>query len=274
MARAIWKGSISFGLVSIPIKLYTATQPRQITFHNVHLACGTKLESKRWCPKCQKEVPWQEVGKGYKIAKDKWVILKKEELEALQPTSLKTIEILQFVDISQIDPIFYEKAYYVVPDELGTKAYSLFVEALRLTNKAAIGKVVMRNKEYLVALRPYKNGLVMHILYYLNEIKDIEELTELKNLVVVSKEELELARALIAKLTKESFDASTFEDSYTKKLIELIKAKAEGKEVKVEEKVVEKAKSLLEALKASIEKVEEGKKEEEKKKEAVKAEAR
>ncbi|MCD6403315.1 MAG: Ku protein, partial [Candidatus Aenigmarchaeota archaeon] len=204
---------------------------------------------------------WEEVAKGYKITRDKWVILPRDEIEKLKPTSTKNIEILQFVDISQIDPIYYEKSYYVVPDEAGVKAYSLFVEALRLANKAAIGKVVIRNKEYLVVLRPYKKGLVMHVLYYVGEIRDINELPELKNLVVVSKEELELARALISKLTVDEFDISKFEDTYTKKLIELIKAKAEGKEVKEESvKPVEKAKSLMEALKASIEVAEKKKK--------------
>jgi DNA end-binding protein Ku len=142
-----------------------------------------------------------------------------------------------------------------VPEEAGKKAYSLFVEALRLANKAAIGKVVLKNKEYLVCLRPFKKGLVMHILFYIREIRDIEQLPELEKLVVVSKEELELAKALIGRLTEEEFDISKFKDQYTEALKQLIKAKAEGKEiaVKAEEKPVEEAKSLMEALKASVE---------------------
>lgn len=260
--RAIWKGSISFGLVNIPIKLYTATESREVAFHNLHTECHTPLKQKRWCPTCQKEVPWQEVEKGYKITKDKWVIFSKEELEKLRPVTTKTIEIKQFVDVTQIDPIYYEKAYYVVPEEGGKKAYSLFLEALRLANKAAIGKIVMRNKEYVVALRPYKKGIVMHILFYIGEVRKIEELSELEKLVVVTKEELELARALIAKLTTEEFDISKFEDSYTKELLKIIKARAEGKAVEIkEEKPVEKARSLIEALKESVEAVEKKKKE-------------
>jgi DNA end-binding protein Ku len=260
--RAIWKGYISFGLVSIGVKLYTATEPKQIEFRNLHSKCHTPLEQKRWCPACQKEVPWEEVERGYKITKDKWVIFSKEELEKLRPATTKTIEIKQFVDVNQIDPIYYEKAYYVVPEEGGKKAYSLFLEALRLANKAAIGKIVMRNKEYIVALRPYKKGIVMHVLFYVGEVRKIEELPELEKLVVVTKEELELARALIAKLTTEEFDISKFEDSYTKELLKIIKARAEGKAIEIEEeKPVEKAKSLMEALKASVEAVEKKKKE-------------
>ncbi len=255
MPRAIWKGSISFGLVNIPIKLYSATQLREIELHTVCSKCGTPLEYKRWCPKCKREVPWNEIDRGYKIAKDKWVIIKKSDLEKIRLPTTKNIEIKEFVDISQVDPIFYEKSYYVVPEETGVKAYSLFVEALRLTNKAAIGKVVMRNKEYVVLLRSFKKGLLMHVLFYLGEIRPMEELSELKNLVVVSKKELELARALIQKLTESEFKPEGFEDRYTKALMELIKAKAEGKTVEIKEEKKEEAKSLMEALKASVETV-------------------
>lgn len=263
MPRAIFSGAISFGLVYIPIKIYTATEPREIEFHNLCNVCGTPLVYKRWCPKCEKEVAWQDIKKGFKISKERWIILEKEEIEKIKLPSTKTIDIQSFTDVSQIDPIYFQKAYYVVPEEGGIKPYSLLVEALGLANKAAIGKVVLRNKEYLVCLRPFRKGLVMHILFFIREIKDIEELPELKNLVVVSREELELAKALIGKLTEEEFDVSRFKDEYTEKLKELIKAKAEGKEfeVKAEEKVAE-ARGLMEALKASVERVKKKKKEE------------
>jgi DNA end-binding protein Ku len=259
--HAIFTGNISFGLVSIPIKIYSATETKGIEFHNLCNVCHTPLTYKRWCPKCQKEVSWAEIKKGFKISKEKWVILEKEELEKIKLPTTKNIEIIQFVDVGQIDPIYFEKSYYVAPQEGGVKAYSLFVEALRLANKAAIGRVVIRNKEYLVALRPFKKGLVMHVLYYFGEIKDIEKLKELENLVVVSKEELELAKLLIGKLSTEEFDISKFKDRYAEAIKELIKTKLEGKEyeVKAEEKVAE-AKSLMEALKASVEAVEKKKK--------------
>jgi DNA end-binding protein Ku len=259
--RAIWSGSISFGLVSIPIKIYSATEAKEIEFHNLCNVCHTPLQYKRWCPKCKKEVKWEDIKKGYKITKEKWVVLEKEDLEKIRIPSTKTIEIQQFTDVSQIDPIYFEKTYYVVPEEAGVKAYSLFVEALRLANKAAIGKVVLRNKEYLVALRALGKGIAMHVLYYLGEIRDIGQLSELKNLVVVRKEELELARVLIEKLTKNEFDPKKFKDKYTEALKELIKAKTEGKEFIVKEKKpAEEAKTLMESLKASVEAVKKKKK--------------
>ena len=260
--RAIWKGNIVFGLVSIPIKIYTATEERVIELHNLHSVCHTPLEQKRWCPKCQKEVPWSEVEKGFKLSKDKWVIIKKEEIEKLKPPSSKNLEIAYFVDVNQIDPIYFQKSYYLVPDEGGSKPYSLFVEALRIANKAAIGRLTLRNKEYVVALRAYKKGLVAHVLYYKNEIRDINELPELKNLIVVSKEELDLAKVLISQLTKESFSIDEFKDRYTEALKKLIQSKVEGKEfsLKEEETTTKEAKNLMEALKASIEAVKKKKK--------------
>ena len=260
MAKAIFAGSISFGLVNIPIKIYKAVESKTISFNNLHKECHTPIIHKRWCPKCNKEVAYEDLEKGYKIAKDKYVIISKEDLEKLRLKTTKAIEIQEFVDASQIDPLYLEKSYYVVPEETGIKAYSLFVEALRVANKVAIGKVVIRNKEYLVALRAYKKGLVMHILHYLSEVKDIEEFSELKHLVTVREEELKLAQALIAKLTEKEFDLGKFKDSYTEALMKLIKAKAEGKEIKVEVEKVEEAKSLMEALKASVEAVEKKKK--------------
>jgi len=258
MAHAIWSGSISFGLVNIPIKIYTATEPKEIEFHNLCGTCGTPIRYKRWCPNCNKEVAWNEIKKGFKISKERWIVLEKEEIEKIKLPTTKTIDIQQFVDVSQIDPIYFEKSYYVVPEETGVKPYSVFVEALRISNKAAIGKVVMRDKEYLVCLRPFRNGLVMHVLFFLSEVKDIQKLKELENLIVVTNEELELARALINSLTKEEFDPKKFKDQYTEALKQLIKAKAEGREfeVKAEEKA-EKAEELISALKKSLEKVKE-----------------
>lgn len=261
MPKALWKGSISFGLVNIPVKLYTSAQPKQIELHTLCPTCHSQLQYKRWCPKCQKEVKWTEIIKGYKISKDEWVILEKKDLEKIKIPTAKTIEIEYFIDVSQIDPIYFQKAYYVVPDEGGKKAYSLFVEALRLTNKAAVGRVVLKNKEYLVILRPFKKGIAMHILYYLGEIRDIEKLEELEKLIVVSKEEMELARMLIQKLSGEEFDIKKFKDRYTEALKELIKAKAKGEKFEVKEKKkVGEAKELMEALKASVEMVKKKKK--------------
>jgi DNA end-binding protein Ku len=263
--KAIFSGTISFGLVTIPIKIYTATQPKEVEMHNLCGVCNTPLVYKRWCPKCQKEVEWNEIKKGFRISKEKWVVIEKSELESIKLKSTKTIEILMFTDPSQLDPLFIQKSYIIVPAEEGLKAYSLLVEALSLLNKIAIGKVTLKNKEYVVALRAYKEALLMHALYYKNEIKDISKLSELKSLPKVTKEEIELARVLIEKLSKEKLELEQFKDEYSEKLKQLIKAKVEGKQI-VEEESKEKevkAKNLMEALKASVEEVEKKKKKEE-----------
>ena len=261
MPRAIWKGSISFGLVNIPVKMYKATQDKKLSFTTLDKE-GHPLQYKRWCPICNREVKWEEIKKGYKIEKDKYVILEKSDFEKVKLKTTKTIEIVGFVEAPQVDPIFYAKSYYLVPDETGIKAYSLFVEALRLSNKIAIGKVVLKNKEYLVAIRAYKKGLLLQVLHYLDEIIPQEELPELKNLVVVSEEELKLAQALIEKLTQKEVKWEEFKDTYSEALKKIILAKIEGKEIVEEEKKEEaEVKSLMEALKISLERVKKKKKE-------------
>jgi DNA end-binding protein Ku len=254
--RAIWSGVLSFGLVSIPCKVYAATEARALEFHNLCPTCHTPLKYRRWCPSCEQEVAWTDLKKGYKIAKEQWVILEKADLERVRLPTTKAIEISQFVDATRVDPIYFQKTYYVAPQEAGIKAYSLFVEALRVAGKAAIGKFVLRNKEQVVLLRPFKRGLAMHVLFYQSEIRDIEQLEELKRLVVVSEDELKLARALIEGLTRKEFDPTAFTDAYTEALKQLIQAKAAGKSYEVRpEKVAVEAKTLMEALRASVEKV-------------------
>ncbi len=255
--RAIWKGAISFGLVTIPIKVYPAIKKEKISFTSLCPHCKQPIKHKRWCPHCNKEVGYEELLKGYKIAKDKYVILTKKDLEGIKLKTTKCIEIYEFVDLNQIDPIYFETAYYIVPDELGIKAYSLFAEALRLSNKAAIGKVVMRNKEYVVLLRAYKKGIAMHILHYLGEVRNIEELEEIKGLVTLTEQEINLALALIEKMSSKELDLSRYKDRYTEMLKELIQAKIKGEElVKEEEKEEAKAADLMDALKQSIQIIE------------------
>jgi len=259
--KAIFNGAISFGLVNIPIRIYAATEARQIELHLFCNISNTPLKYIRWCPVCKKKIEWKDIRHGYKLSKDSWVILEKEELEKIKLPTTKTIDIQHFVDVSQIDPIYFEKTYYVAPEEPGIRPYALFTEALRVVNKAAVGKVVLRNKEHVVCLRPYHKGLAMHTLYYAYEIRDIDSLSELRSMAAVNKSELELAMALIDKLTEDVFDAAKYKDQYNDALKKLVKAKAEGKEFKVEEeKPAEETKSLSEALKISIENVRKKKK--------------
>lgn len=254
MNRALWTGSISLGLVNIPVKMYIAAKDRIVEFHNLHATCKTPLGYKRWCPTCQKEVAWEDISKGYKIAKGQYVVIQKVELEALQLKSTKAIEILQFVDAGQIDPLFVERNYYLVPQEGGEKAYSLFKDVLETTAKAAIGKVVFRSKEYLVAIRPYQTGLIMTLLHYKDEVIPMETLEELKKLVVIRPEELKLAVSLIEKLTAE-FDVSKYRDVYGEAITELIKKKVAGQEIvgKPLEIKPTPAADLMAALRASVE---------------------
>ena len=185
-ARTIWKGSISFGLVNIPVQVFVATQKDEFSSFNQLDEKGHKIKYKKWCPVEEREVPWSEIKKGYEITKNNYVILEKEDLENIKLKTTHTIEINEFIDSKDFDPLFIEKNYYIGPDAgitkkkkntspSSSKAYSLFVKILNETNKVAIGKVVLRDKEHLVALRSYQRGLVMHQLKYLDEIKPMDE---------------------------------------------------------------------------------------------------
>src|ERR1700752_327905 len=161
MPRAIWTGAISFGLVSVPVKMYSAVSPKTVRFHQLHAADGVRIQQKRVCPADGEEVPYENIVKGYEIAPDKYVVITNEELEALDPKKTRSIDIEDFVDLDEIDPLYYEHPYYLVPDAGASKAYRLLLDALRETNKVAIARVVLRSKEYLTAIRPAGDVLTM-----------------------------------------------------------------------------------------------------------------
>ncbi len=250
--KSIWKGYISFGLVNIPIEAYPIVTPKLISFREMHKECGSPLEHKRWCPKCNREVKWDEVSKGFEIEKGKYVMLSKEDLEAAKLRTVKNIEILYFVDKSEIDPIYLKKPYFIVPSQGGEKAYSLFKQALQHTNKSAIAKAIIRDKEYYVLIYPYKTGILMYLLYYPYEIKDINNFSVPSE--KISKEELKLAILLIEKLSS-NFDVSKFKNEYLENLKQIIKSKLSGKSIAVQKEKVKKSKELLEALKESVKNV-------------------
>jgi DNA end-binding protein Ku len=279
MGRSIWKGSISFGLVNIPIKLYTTTDYNDGYSFNQLDQEGHKIQYKKWCPVEQREVPYSEIKKGYEISKDKYVLIEKEDLEKIKVKTTKTIDIKEFIDTKEFDPIMIEKSYYVAPDNgndsqrnskskkkiinsSSIKAYNLFINTIRETDKIAIGKVVLKDKEHLVALRSYQKGLVMHQLMYQEEIKPINEIEGMpgsENSIPsppVDKREIELGKILVDNLTNKEFDASLYFNDYAKQLEELISSKAEGKVYTSEEKEIEAdvGDNLLEALKASVQK--------------------
>jgi DNA end-binding protein Ku len=259
-ARAIWKGSISFGLVNIPIQVFSATQKEEYTSFNQLCDKGHKIKYKKWCPVEEREVPWSEIKKGYEITKNDYVVIEKQDLDRIKLKTNNTIEIKEFIKSEEFDPIFIEKNYYVGPDpgkkktEASSKAYSLLVKILNETNKVAIGKVVLREKEHLIALRAYQRGLVMHQLRYLDEIRPMDEIGNLNSLQKVDSKEISLGKTLVENLTTEKFDPGQYSDSYAKELEKLIEAKSKGLDVtnKQEEEKVEETTDILEALKASL----------------------
>jgi DNA end-binding protein Ku len=260
-ARPIWKGSISFGLVNIPIEVFSATQKEEFTSFNQLCDKGHKIKYKKWCPIEEREVQWSEIKKGYEISKDTYVVLEKEDLEGIKLKTNNTIEVKEFIELEEFDPIFIEKNYYVGPElgkkkaaAISSKAYSLFVKILNETNKVAIGKVVLREKEHVIALRAYQRGLVMHQLKYLDEIRPMDEIGDLGNLQQVESKELSLGKTLVENLTTEKFDLGQYSDSYAKELEKLIQAKSEGQKVTIKEQEEEPKETtdILEALKASL----------------------
>jgi DNA end-binding protein Ku len=259
-ARAIWKGSISFGLVNIPIQVFSATQKEDYTSFNQLCENGHKIKYKKWCPVEEREVPWSEIKKGYEITKNNYVVLEKEEIENIKLKSTNTIEVKEFIDAEDFDAIFIEKNYYIGPDDgkkkngqTPSKAYSLFVKILNETKKIAIGKVVLKEKEQLVALRAYQRGLVMHQLKYLDEIRPMDEIGGLDSSQKIDPKELSLGKTLVENLTTEKFDPGQYSDSYAKELEKLIEAKSKGQKVTVkEEEKLEETTDILEALKASL----------------------
>src|SRR5918998_5677687 len=259
-ARAIWKGSISFGLVNIPIQVFSATQKEEYTSFNQLCDKGHKIRYKKWCPVEEREVQWSEIKKGYEIVKNDYIVIEKEDLDKIKLKTTNTIEVKEFIESEEFDPIFIEKNYYVGPDpgkkktEASTRAYALFVKILHETGKIAIGKVVLREREQLVALRAYQRGLVMHQLKYLDEIRPMDEIGNFDSLQKVDSKELSLGKTLVDNLTTEKFDPGQYSDTYAKELEKLIEAKSKGQEIvpKQEEEEPEETSDIIEALKASL----------------------
>jgi DNA end-binding protein Ku len=251
MARAIWSGSISFGMVSIPVKLYGATESKDIRFHLLHAKDGTRLKQIRWCPTDEAEVPWNETARGYEYAKGKYVVLTDEDFQKLPLPSRHTIDISAFVKESEIDPVFFEKSYYLEPGERATKPYALLLKALEEKELTAIATITMRNKEQLCAIRARNGVIMLETLYYPDEVRK-ETGVDLSD-VRVNEKELDMAFTLIELLHK-PFEPEEYHDHYREALEQLIEAKLEGKEV-VSSPEAEQTKviDLADALRKSVE---------------------
>ena len=250
MPRSIWNGVISFGMVSIPVKLYTATQSKDISFHLLHKECNTRLQQLRWCPTHERAVEWSEVVRGYEYARDEHVILTEEDFEKLPLPSKQTVELSAFVKAEEIDPVYYEKSYYLEPDAKGIKPFALLMTALREKGLTGIAKIAVRNKEQLCALRPMDGTLILETLFYPDEIR--VEKTELPD-VKISDKELEMAYTLIDLLSEE-FEPEKHKDEYRDALMKLIEAKLEGEELpEVAAAGPAKVTDIMSALRASVE---------------------
>ena len=250
MARALWSGSISFGLVNIPVKMYPATQDKGIHFHQIDSKTKCRAHHKLYCPG-QGDISPNEITKGYEIAPDQYIIVDKKELEALEPEKSQAIEITEFVDLASIDPLYYDKPYYLLPDKAAAKAYRLLVMAMSKSAKVGIAKFVMRNKEYVAALRPLGDVMCIEIMRFADELVSTEQLEAPKD-VEVGDKELKMAQQLIESLAEE-FQPGKYHDEYTEKLKELIDRKAEGKEI-VTEPTAAKAGGKVISLMAALEK--------------------
>jgi DNA end-binding protein Ku len=255
MPRPIWSGSISFGLVNVPVKLVTATSPKDVRFHQLHGADGGRVNQKRVCSLDGEEVEYSEIVKGYEIRKGDYVIVEPEEVEALAPEASRVIDIEEFVDLADIDPLFFEHSYYMVPDGPAAKPYALLVEAMEGSGKAGIGRFVLRTKEYLAALRPHEGVLVLSTLLFADEVvaaTDLEVRTTKET--KPSDREVDMARQLVETFSAE-WDPVKYKDDYRERLLAMIEAKAEGQEVVVPEERERPAPvvDLVAALEASLE---------------------
>jgi DNA end-binding protein Ku len=253
MPRSIWNGTISFGLAHVPVKLYSATESRTVSFHEVHLPDGARLEHRRICSKDGKEVPYKEVVRGYEVGADEYVVLEKHEVAAAAGARGKVIEIEEFVPANDIDQVFYEKTYYVgCRDE--AEAYRVFCAALERTGRAGIGRFTFHNREYLAAVRPLAGVLALHTMRFHDELVRGDELDFEAPGKGPAKREVEMAGQLVESLHRE-FDPADYEDTYREAVLELIRRKAEGGDIEAPEPEPEEETSdLLAALQASMKK--------------------
>ncbi|MGZ5290214.1 MAG: non-homologous end joining protein Ku [Actinomycetota bacterium] len=251
MPRTMWKGAISFGLVTIPVAVYPATEEKTLRFNQIHEEDGGRIRMKRTCSVDGEEVPYDEIVKGYEYEKDRYVVLTDEDFDKVPVESSRAIDIVQFVDLDEIDPMLYKKSYYLVPDETGAKAYALLRQALSQDNKVGIAKVSFRDKEHLAALRFKDEAFVLETMYWPDEIRGADfggVDVDLK----VRAQELEMARQLIENLTAE-WDPEEFTDEYREALLRIVEAKISGEEIEVvEAEPTAKVVDLMEALKASV----------------------
>ncbi len=252
--RSIWSGSITIGLVNVPVKLYSMIYDRGITFHFLHKTDGQPLKYVKVCTKEDKVVPWNEVVRGYEIAKNEYITFEKKELDAARPESDKRIRISKFVDYFSVDPIYFDRTYILLPDK-SNEAYNLLLNALEKTNKAGAGRITLRTKEYPALLHTYKGALVLTTLRYAYDVVDPRDFEKLSKLPEPQKTELNLAIKIVTDLSGD-FDITEFQDSYMQRIRELVKQKVKGETITIERAPEIEAKNLMIALRETLKQLE------------------
>jgi DNA end-binding protein Ku len=263
--RSIWTGAISFGLVTVPVKLYSAVSRKTVRFHQLNGKTGVRIQQRRVDPTTGEEVPYEDIVKGYELAPDRYVVIQGEELEALDPKKTRTIEIEEFVELAEVDPIYYDHPYYLAPGAGGAKPYRLLLDAMRDTGKVAIAKVVIRSKEQLVAIRPMGDVLAMSTMVFADEVIDPSTIDDIPDPddVAVKDREIEIAKQLVESLAAD-FEPERFRDTYREEVLALIERKAAGEEIAVQparDEEEEPVPDLMAALKASLDAVRGGEEE-------------
>jgi DNA end-binding protein Ku len=252
-ARSVGSGTISFGLVSIPIRLYVATHSEQLSFNMINASCGSRIKQQLWCPKDERVIERSETVKGYQFAKDQYVTFTDAELKALEAEANRSIDIHEFVPLDTVDPIYFENAHYLGPEKGAEKAYRLLSEAMRDTERVALAQMVHHGKEHLVLIRSHEDGLVLHSMFYADEVRSFAEVDKGGD-PKVRAGEVDLARKLVEQLSADEFRPGQYRDEYRERVNELVQKKVEGQEITATEPAPAKAQviDLMDALKASL----------------------
>ena len=251
--RAIGSGAISFGLVSIPVKLYLAASSQAPSFNLLHATCGSRIRQQRFCPVCNEVVERDALIKGYEFVKDQYIKVTDEELKALEGEASEAIEIAEFVPLAKVDPLYFERSYFLGPDKGGEKAYRLLADTMSQVGKVALAKFVLRGKENLVIVRSAQNGLMMHTMYFADEVRSFDEIPKGESAKITSAE-TGLAVRLIDELSNDEFEPQKYEDEYAQRVLNLVHKKAEGKEITLAQPQARRGQviDLMAALKGSL----------------------
>jgi DNA end-binding protein Ku len=252
MASTVWKGYISFGLVSVPVRLYAAARAEHVSFNQIHEPCGSRIKQQTVCPVCDRVVERNELVKGYQVDRDAYVLVSGDELKTLEADSSEAMEIAQFVSLSEVDPIYFESSFYSAPEDPGRRAYGLLLQAMEKLNVAAIAKVTLHQREQIVLMRPYHQGIILHTLYFPAEVREISEYGKNENMTL-QKPEIDLAEQFIRQLTAK-FEPEQYKDEYQQRVLDMIETKRAGQVVAGQPSKPKLAPviDLMEALKKSI----------------------